>query len=67
MAAGEASMQRGTFLFLVDGRVFVMRDDGDITEADANERRSAARALAYADTLTLDPMHGFGLATPADS
>jgi hypothetical protein len=62
-------MHRGTFLFLVDGRVFVRRDNGEITEATPSERRSATRALAYAGSVTPAPTLGLGLeiAPPGES
>ena len=60
-------MEPGTFLFLTDGRVFVRRDDGEITEATPSQRRSAAFALAYAAASALDPDLGFELVQPSDS
>ena len=62
-----AAMESGTFLFLTDGRVFVRRDDGEITEASPSQRRAAAFALAYAGATARDPDLGFELVQPGDS
>jgi hypothetical protein len=61
------SMHWGTFLFLVDGRVFVRRDGGEITEATPSERRSATRALAYAGSVAPTPTLGVEIVPPRDS
>lgn len=60
-------MHWGTFLFLVDGRVFVRRDTGEITEATPSERRSATRSLAHAGAVTPTPTFGLDIVPPAES
>ena len=61
------SMHRGTFLFLVDGRVFVRRDSGEISEATPSERRSATVALADAGSVTSTPALGLEIVPPGES
>jgi len=60
-------MEPGTFLFLSDGRVFIRRADGEISEASVSERRAAAFVLAFAGAPARDPDLGFELVQPGDS
>ena len=59
--------QPGTLLFLPGGRLFVRRDNGEISEADASERDLAILTLTYAECGTLDPVRGLELLPPAES
>ena len=59
-------MERGSFLYLADGRVFVRRVCGEIGEANASERADAERVLLF-EELMLDPMRGFELTPPAEN
>ena len=59
-------MQRATFLYLADGRLFVHRD-GEIREADASDRRWAPLVLDPDLSDMIDPLHGLELAPASEN
>ena len=61
------SVQRSTYLYLADGRLFIRRDHGEIDEADTSERDYAASLLAVEVMGRLDPIRGFELLPPSES
>jgi len=60
-------MERGTFLYLADGRIFVRRVCGEIREANTSERADAERLLLFEEFVKLDPRRRFELAPFADN
>ena len=58
---------QGVYRYLADGRLFVRRDDGDITDADAFERRYATHLLWQEVGGTRDLLLGLEVPPPAES
>jgi hypothetical protein len=61
------SAERGTFLYLADGRLFVHREHRDVYEADEFERSYVAFLLTLDQDGRLDPVRGLELSPPSDS